>query len=766
MAMKYGKKRAKQHNILYTIITAILLCAIFIGMVEYLYKRAQGDAYENLHVQTKQIKDNLILQINSDNENLVTMANFAAKLNAAGEDYDIMFDSFKPIGLFSRIGILTPDCIFITKDETIDLKGTISFKAESELGKHITGRTYSYSRPDEQVIRSAVPIVVNGKTVGIIYGIIKTDTISERYKQMVDEIDAQLFVYDKYSGEILIDTIQDTLGNISFLKDRKYNKGSSYEQLVTTDSGFVSFLSAFKNENLHMHYSTIEDFGWMIAMGRYDSQVFSATHQLANYLVIIFLIMLCVISLYIFTLLTKERKLNAVTECASDVRKELLETSDGQNNIQDALIEICKFAKATSALFFDTDGEFYQYIEPKHNGNVFSAEDRKHLQTELFRYSAEFHNKNNKTVNVMCIKPDRHMLKTNPSFCHFLKEHNIKELSLSATITKANHITILAAINCNQGNLVRMLAEKVSACFSMALYNKNYLNKTILTATTDSLTGALNRVAFKNDILLFDTEKASDFSCIYIDVNELHLCNNKYGHAAGDEMLLYIANTLKEAFPGQKVYRMGGDEFLVFCQNFPQDDVKKGVEFLCEQLKPRNYHVAIGLSYRTQNTNTEEMVKEAEVRMYEAKAHYYQNKQKKDEQSSKDKDYVQIKTGIQEIDTILSVLKDKYNGIYRVSLSTDKSRRILMPAYLKYNENEDHFSKLFSKYVDESVDPDYHRALLSFQNYEALKRQLTEGKIPKVKYKKTNGELVTLSVYKLCDADEPVSDTIWVFAKE
>ena len=178
---------------------------------------------------------------------------------------------------------------------------------------------------------------------------------------------------------------------------------------------------------------------------------------------------------------------------------------------------------------------------------------------------------------------------------------------------------------------------------------------------------------------------ALNFSCIYIDVNELHLCNNKYGHAAGDEMLLYVANTLKEAFFGHKVYRMGGDEFLVFCQNVGQDEVKKGIEFLCEQLKPRNYHVAIGTSYRAQNGNTEEMVREAEVRMYEAKAQYYQNKEQKGNFSNTGNEYVQVKTGILEIDTMLSVLKEKYNGIYRVSLVTDKARRILMPAYLNYN---------------------------------------------------------------------------------
>ena len=86
------------------------------------------------------------------------------------------------------------------------------------------------------------------------------------------------------------------------------------------------------------------------------------------------------------------------------------------------------------------------------------------------------------------------------SFYSFLKEHEIKEVSLSSTITKTNHITILATINSKNSSQVQMLAKKVSACFSMALYNKNYLNKTILAATTDSLTGALNRVAYKSDL--------------------------------------------------------------------------------------------------------------------------------------------------------------------------------------------------------------------------------------------------------------------------
>ena len=118
-------------------------------MVTSFYFEAESEAYEMLHIQTKQIKDDLTLQLKSDKENLITMANFAAKLNAVGMSYDIMFDSFKPIGLFSRIGILTPDEVFITKDEVIE---RAKEQLEMEICKRLaagavkTGEELTYSK--------------------------------------------------------------------------------------------------------------------------------------------------------------------------------------------------------------------------------------------------------------------------------------------------------------------------------------------------------------------------------------------------------------------------------------------------------------------------------------------------------------------------------------------------------------------------------------------------------------------------------------------
>lgn len=766
MGVRHQRKKNGHNNIFYTIIAVILICTVFLSLVGYFYNEAEAEAYEMLHLQTKQIKDDLILQLKSDRENLVTMASFASKLYGDGESYNLMFDSFKPIGLFSNIGILNPDNVFVTRRGSIDLNGKISFADEAAKGEYISGRIPDLTRDGEEIIRSAVPIVSQGKTVGVLYGVIQLDTIGKKYNQMAKELDAQLFVYDKESGKFVIDTIDTKPGQLSELQKREYNEGYSYEQLITTDKGFTSFKSIRNGENLYVHYSTIEDFDWGIMLARYESQVFAKTHNISKNLFVAFGLMISIMALYLIYIMFVEKSRSAIAVYASAIRKLLLEVNQQNNNVFEALKRVREFSLSRSAFLVDSDGEDYNYILPSKKEQLISGEERNYLLFHLFRYAAKFHKTNNSTVGFLYVKVNSRLQKENGEFYEFLKQHKIDNISFATVTNKNNHISILGVVNSKKSKVVRALLEDVAICFSIAIYNKKHLSRTELAATTDSLTGALNRVAYKNDILVLDEERPEDFSCIYIDVNELHIVNNKYGHAAGDEMLIYIANTLKEVFYGHSIYRMGGDEFLVFATNTRQEEIKKSIAVFVEQLKTTTYKVAIGLSYRAQNTNCEELVREAEIRMYEAKAEYYQNKDKNSTSRTKDKTYVHSKTGISEIDTMLSVLKEHYNGIYRVSLATDSARRILMPAYLGYNETESNFSKLLTKYIDETVHPDFHRAVMSFLNYDAIRRQLADGNTPKISYKKVNGEAVILSVYSLEENADDVKETLWVFAKE
>lgn len=74
------------------------------------------------------------------------------------------------------------------------------------------------------------------------------------------------------------------------------------------------------------------------------------------------------------------------------------------------------------------------------------------------------------------------------------------------------------------------------------------------------------------------------FTMILIDINDLHTVNRVHGYAAGDNLILKIANVLSKAFVecnGTEVFRIGGDEFTVLLKGYNQvklDEILSGIE--------------------------------------------------------------------------------------------------------------------------------------------------------------------------------------------
>lgn len=752
-------------NIVSTVVASVLLCVVFIIMMEVVYIREEQECYENLHIQTKQFKDDLRRRMNSDRDTLSLVASYAAEFYENNRDLGLIFRSYEPTGLIENVGILMPDDTFITKKGVLDFNGKLSFAEESAKGAYMTGRVTDVVDPTRQIIRVATPIISKDRTVGILYGSMNLRTLSELYKESVEELDAQLYVYEDTTKNLIIDTFDSELGNIGVLKDREYEEGYSYEKMMSEEKGFSIFISKFWNEKMYIHYSPLEINDWKIMLARRQTHVFEKANYISVVLYASLIFMAAIIVVYFMVLLSYERGKKHISTQSSQIRKLLLEINQNNASIKEALEKIAVFSNSRSAVFVDTDGEDYNFIFQKYIQKLLIDDDRTYFISEIFGYAAKLHIKSKKAVNVAALKVDSDLEKSNPKFYEFLKKHDIAQIAFASVTDKNNHISVLCILNPKKIQEAKSILADIAVCFSIAIFNKKHLNKTEIAASTDSLTGLLNRVTYKKEIKDFDEEMPEDFACLYVDVNELHLRNNKYGHAAGDEMLIYIANTLKEVFYGHHIYRMGGDEFLVFTEKMSQEDVKKAISDIEERLLPKDYHIAVGMSYRTRNTNTEEMVQEAEKRMYEAKAQYYQNKEITSASAMGTEGYKTLKTGIGEIDTLLTAMKDRYNGIYKVSLHTDEVKRILMPSYLGYEESEKSFGRLLTKYIEDSVSPDFHRALFSFMNYDALKRQLLGGNIPRITYKKISGENIVLSVYPFNESENDIDNTLWVFEK-
>jgi diguanylate cyclase (GGDEF)-like protein/PAS domain S-box-containing protein len=123
---------------------------------------------------------------------------------------------------------------------------------------------------------------------------------------------------------------------------------------------------------------------------------------------------------------------------------------------------------------------------------------------------------------------------------------------------------------------------------------------------------------------------------LFLDLDYFKVLNDTEGHEAGDELLIEMARRLRAcARDGDTVARLGGDEFVVLLEDLGSDEAAaaaqaeamgKGILEAAQQpvaLRGREYHgsVSIGISmYDDTHHNVEELLKRADVAMYQAKS--------------------------------------------------------------------------------------------------------------------------------------------------
>ena len=94
-------------------------------------------------------------------------------------------------------------------------------------------------------------------------------------------------------------------------------------------------------------------------------------------------------------------------------------------------------------------------------------------------------------------------------------------------------------------------------------------------ATLDTLTGIRNKTAFDERSRLINEELANErsadgppeFGFAMIDLNNLKVINDNYGHNKGDIAIRKLCKLICDVFEHSPVFRVGGDEFVVLLEN-------------------------------------------------------------------------------------------------------------------------------------------------------------------------------------------------------
>lgn len=141
-------------------------------------------------------------------------------------------------------------------------------------------------------------------------------------------------------------------------------------------------------------------------------------------------------------------------------------------------------------------------------------------------------------------------------------------------------------------------------------------------SVTDQVTGLFNRSAFEKYLNESEPHTFSHTVCVYIDINGLHELNNKQGHEAGDKLLQSVAECLRAQFPDDGLYRIGGDEFVVFSKA-DAAVCEARMQAVLSALAAQDYSISYGIAVCEAANGLRELVQEADEKMLGSKRAYY-----------------------------------------------------------------------------------------------------------------------------------------------
>ena len=219
--------------------------------------------------------------------------------------------------------------------------------------------------------------------------------------------------------------------------------------------------------------------------------------------------------------------------------------------------------------------------------------------------------------------------KRNPEWVKSLRNDEVHSICFYPMFQNNRPIGYLYVINFDTMRLaeIKELIELTSFFITSELITYNLMTKLEDMSSLDMLTGVFNRNAMNNrvDQFVVDTSLShTPYGVVYIDLNGLKRVNDRYGHEAGDQMLLSGAQIITEVFRGDEVYRAGGDEFTVISFSNEEEFYAK-VEKLRDRMSyPNEITCAAGLYYAPIGGDIRKAMSIADAAMYLDKETFYE----------------------------------------------------------------------------------------------------------------------------------------------
>lgn len=307
---------------------------------------------------------------------------------------------------------------------------------------------------------------------------------------------------------------------------------------------------------------------------------------------------------------------NLVTECA----KKLYKIQNLDTTLSDVLQKMGEYLKSSRTYIFQIEdnrmNNTYEWCSKGTRSEIDNLQDMPVSIIE--RWLDEFDN--GKQVVIEDLEEIREQYAEE---YRILKLQDIQSLIAAPLIWDGNCIGFVGVDNFSvplYGSTVLLLTS-VSYFISAALYQQWAFIKLERLSYFDSLTNLMNRNRYIRDV---EKDMVFPVGAIFIDVNGIKQMNDKFGHQFGDRILCDVARTITQDFPNDRCYRIGGDEFVVICQNAEQTEFQLKVQELKHNFEAKEkYSVALGSRWERNPHDIQSLLHYADEKMYRDKQQFY-----------------------------------------------------------------------------------------------------------------------------------------------
>ncbi len=215
-------------------------------------------------------------------------------------------------------------------------------------------------------------------------------------------------------------------------------------------------------------------------------------------------------------------------------------------------------------------------------------------------------------------------LTDHPGFVAIAEQHK-RMHQIAASLLETSRIGILPSEYDSFANVLERMRLEIEAL-------KRELEE--LLYKRDPLTGAISRIDMLS-VLREEQElsKRQGISCclVMMDLDLFKKVNDRYGHAFGDQVLAASARyVIEHVRPYDKVFRYGGEEFLIFMQQIELvtafeivEKIRQGLAEMPISINQEefiNITASFGLTKLDTQSPIEQSIDNADKAMYEAKA--------------------------------------------------------------------------------------------------------------------------------------------------